>query len=198
MTQLKKLKTMKNLIIPCMLVFSLMTATAAQLSTSTLNSLNDTIIIEESKIPTIEFVEVVEEADEAFDFNTADYLPLGFDANMTFEEKFEIVYEINLEEADEAFDFNIADYLPLGFDANMTFEEKFEIVYEINLKEADEAFDFNTEDYLPVGFNLNENILNSIVEIEVEEEDESFDYNTKKYLPIGFDALKKAMITSEL
>jgi len=161
MIQQNKLKTMKNLILPCMLVFSLMTATAAQLSTSTLNSYNDTIIIEESKIPSIEFVEVVEEADEAFDFN-------------------------------------IADYLPLGFDANMTFEEKFEIVYEINLKEADEAFDFNTEDYLPVGFNLNENILNSIVEIEVEEEDESFDYNTKKYLPIGFDALKKAMITSEL
>ena len=150
MTQLKKLKTMKNLILPCMLVFSLMTATAAQLSTSTLNSSNDTIFIEESKIPSIEFVEVVEEADEAFDFNVADYLPLGFDVNMTFEEKFEIVYEINIEEADEAFDFNTSDYLPVGFELN---ENILNSIVEIAVEEEDEAFDFDTKKYLPIGFD---------------------------------------------
>jgi hypothetical protein len=128
-----------------------MTATAAQLSTSTLNSLNDSIIIEGSKIPTIEFVEVVEEADEAFDFNIEDYLPLGFDTNMTFEEKYEIVYEINLEEADEAFDFNTADYLPVGYNLN---ENILNSIVEITVDEEDESFDFDTKKYLPIGFEL--------------------------------------------
>jgi len=156
MTQLKKLITMKNLILPCMLVFSLMTATAAQLSTSTLNSLNDSIIIEDSKLPTIEFVEVVEEADETFDFNIADYLPLGFDANMTFEEKYEIAYEINLEEADEAFDFNTADYLPVGFNLN---ENLLNSIVEIAVEEEDESFDFDTKEYLPKGFDALKKVM---------------------------------------
>ena len=141
---------MKKLILPCMLVFSLMTATAAQLSTSTLNSSNDTIITEESKIPLIEFVEVVEEADEAFDFNMADYLPLGFDANMTFEEKYEIMYETNFEEADEAFDFNTANYLPVGFNLDKTVLNS---IVEITIEEEDESFDFDTKKYLPRGFD---------------------------------------------
>ena len=139
-----------------MLVFSLMTATAAQLSTSTLNSLNDSIIIEGSKIPTIEFVEVVEEADEAFDFNIADYLPLGFDANMTFEEKYEIVYEINLEEADEAFDFNTAEYLPVGYNLN---ENILNSIVEITVEEEDESFDFDTKKYLPIGFDALKKVI---------------------------------------
>ena len=133
-----------------MLVFSLMTATAAQLSTSSLNSLNDTINIEESKIPSIEFELVVEEADEVFDFNTADYLPLGFDVNMTFEEKYEIIYETNFEETDEAFDFNTADYLPVGFALN---ENILNSIVEITIKEEDEAFGFDTKKYLPIGFD---------------------------------------------
>jgi len=142
-----------------MLVFSLMTATAAQLSTSTLNNVNDTIIIEESKLPTIEFVAVVEEADETFDFNIADYLPLGFDANMTFEEKYEITYEINLEEADEAFDFNTADYLPVGFNLNKNILNS---IVEIAVEEEDELFDFDTKKYLPIGFDsLNKVIIAS-------------------------------------
>ena len=129
-----------------MLVFSLMTATATQLSA---NTLNDTIVIEESKIPTIEFVEVIEEADEPFDFNTADYLPLGFDATMSFEEKYEIMYEINFEETDEAFDFNTKDYLPVGFNLN---ENILRSITEIIVEEEDELFDFDTKKYLPVGF----------------------------------------------
>ena len=139
-----------------MLVFSLMTATAAQLSTSTLNSSNDTIITEESKIPLIEFVEVVEEADEAFDFNIADYLPLGFDANMTFEEKYEIMYETNFEEADEAFDFNTANYLPVGFNLDKTVLNS---IVEITIEEEDESFDFDTKKYLPRGFDALKKVI---------------------------------------
>ena len=120
-------------------------STAEQLST---NSLNDTII-EESKIPTIEFEIAGEEADEPFDFNTANYLPLAFDATMTFEEKYGILYETAIEEADEAFDFNTADYLPVGFNIKNSILNS---IVEITVEEEDEAFDFDTKKYLPIGF----------------------------------------------
>ncbi len=138
---------MKKLILTCVLVFSLMTAIATQLSS---DRLNDTIVIEESKTPATEFIEIaIAEEDEAFDFNTIDYLPLGFDATMTFEEKYGILYETNFEETYEAFDFNIEDYLPVGFNLN---EVILSSIVEIIIEEEDEAFDFDTKKYLPVGF----------------------------------------------
>ena len=139
---------MKKLILPCMLVFSLMTATATQLST---NRLNNTLVIEASKIPSIEFVEIaIEEEDEAFDFNTEDYLPLGFDATMTFEEKYGIMYETNFEETHETFDFNTEEYLPVGFNLN---EDILSSIVEIIVEEEDEAFDFDTKKYSIVGYD---------------------------------------------
>ena len=135
---------MKKLLVPCLLVISLMTATAAQVSTTTLNSLNDTIIKDELKTSKITYVEIaIEEEDEVFNFNTEDYLPIGFDANRSFE------YEVVLEEGDEAFDFNIKEYLPVGFNLN---EDVLSSIVEITIEEQDEAFDFDTKKYLPVGF----------------------------------------------
>ncbi len=130
-----------------MLAFSLMTATASHLSA---DGLNDTIVIEESKNPTIEFIEIaIEEEDEAFDFNTVDYLPLGFDATMIFEEKYGIMYETIFEETYEAFDFNTEEYLPVGFNLN---EDILSSIVEIIVEEEDEAFDFDTKKYSLVGF----------------------------------------------
>jgi len=59
-----------------------MTATATQLSANT--SIN-TIVIEDSKMFTIEFVEFVEEKDAPFDFDTANYLPVGFNATLVLD-----------------------------------------------------------------------------------------------------------------
>jgi len=138
---------MKNLLFPCLLVISLMTATAAQLPSS---STIDTISTKELKTPTIEFTEVVEEADEAFDFDTAEYLPIGFDAYVSFEEKYGLEYEVIIEEADETFDFDTTAYLPVGFHLKVSVLNS---IIEITIAEEDEAFDFDTKQYLPIGFS---------------------------------------------
>ena len=143
---------MKNLIFPCMLVFSIMTATAAQLMTSTL----PTVGKEELNKIVIEYVEVVEEEDEAFDFNIAAYLPIGFDAYKSFEEKYGIEFEVTNEEEDEAFDFDTKKYLPIGFGLEKSILNSIE---EIEIEEADAPFDFDTKKYLPVGFNASKVVL---------------------------------------
>ncbi len=141
---------MKNLLFPCLLVISLMTATAAQLPTSVLHTINDSIIKNELQIPTIEFTEEVEEADEAFDFDTAAYLPIGFNPYVSLEENYGLVYEINIEEEDEAFDFDTAAYLPVGFGLKASILNS---IVEIEIEEEDEAFDFDTKQYLPIAFS---------------------------------------------
>ena len=160
--QLKNLNTMKNLLFPCLLVISLMTATAAQLPTSIIYSINDTIIKKEIKTPTFEFTEVVEEADEAFDFDTAAYLPIGFDPYISFEEKYGIVYDVVIEEEDEVFEFNTKDYLPVGFGLDVSILNS---IIEISIEEEDEAFDFNTKKYLPKGFKATKQEVVTTTEI---------------------------------
>ncbi len=146
---------MKKFLIPCMLVISLMTATAAQLPTSILHSINDTIIKKELEMPTIEFTVVAEEADEAFDFDTAAYLPIGFDPYVSFEEKYGIEYEVIMEEEDAPFEFNTKAYLPVGFGLSKTLLDS---IVEITVEEEDEAFDFDTRMYLPKGFKATKTV----------------------------------------
>jgi len=146
---------MKNLLFPCLLVISLMTATAAQLPTSILNTINDTIIKKELQIPTIEFTEVVEEEDEAFDFDTAAYLPIGFNAYAGFEENYGLIYDINIEEEDAPFDFDTTAYLPVGFKLKKSILNS---IVEITIEEEDEAFDFDTKQYLPKGFDATKKV----------------------------------------
>ena len=145
---------MKKLLAPCSLVISLMTATAAQVTTSALVSINDTISKEELKKSTIAYVEFVEEEqDEAFDFDIKAYLPVGFNANVSFE------YEVVLEEADEPFDFNTKDYLPIGFGLKRSILDSIE---EIVIEEADEPFDFDTKAYLPKDFYAAKKVKSNI------------------------------------
>ena len=146
---------MKNLIASCLLIISLMTATAAQVTTSSFVSINDTISIEELKNTTIAYVEFAEEEqDEAFDFDIKAYLPVGFNANASF------IYEIVLEEEeDEPFDFNTRDYLPIGFGLKRSILDSIE---EIVIKEADEPFNFDTKSYLPKGFDATKKVTSNI------------------------------------
>ena len=66
----------------------------------------------------------IEEADEPFDFNTEDYLPIGFRLDTKI---IKYIKEISIVEKDEEFDFNTKDYLPNGFDAS----KKIEITAEL-------------------------------------------------------------------
>jgi len=149
---------MRKFLAPCLLVISLMTASAAQLSVSTLNSMNDTINKENLKNTTVAYIEIVEEVgDEVFDFNTKDYLPVGFNAFLNLE------YEVVLEEADEVFDFNTKDYLPVGFGLEKSVLDSIE---EIEIEEVDEPFDFDTKKYVPKGFNTtNKTMVRTDLEI---------------------------------
>lgn len=58
--------------------------------------------------------EVSEIEDAPFDFNRADYLPLGFNPYAKISQPF---FEIIIEEEDAPFDFDTKMYLPAGFDA---------------------------------------------------------------------------------
>ena len=145
---------MKNLIAPCLLVLSLMTATAAQVTTSSFVSINDTISKDELKNTTIAYVEFAEEEqDEAFDFDIKAYLPVGFNAITSLE------YEIVLEEADAPFDFNTKDYLPIGFGLKKSILDSIE---EIVIEEADAPFNFDTKAYLPKGFDATKKVTSNI------------------------------------
>ncbi len=146
---------MKNLLFPVLLVISLMTATAAQLPANNLNSINDTLVKKEIELPTIEY-NLVEEADEAFDFDTKSYLPIGFDAYISFEEKYGLAYEVILEEEDAIFEFDTKDYLPVGFDIPASVLNS---IQEIVVEDEDEVFDFDTNMYLPKGFNATETTM---------------------------------------
>lgn len=133
---------MRKLLVPCLLVISLMTASAAQLS---VNTLNDSIDKEGAKHPVVTYIEVIEEEeDEVFDFNVKEYLPIGFDANRFLE------FEMVLEEEDAPFDFDTKDYLPIGFGLKQSIIDSIE---EIRIEEEDTPFDFDTKKYLPIGFN---------------------------------------------
>lgn len=147
---------MKNLLLPCLLVISLMTATAAQLPAHTVTSIDDTVASKELTLPTIEYSIVTEEVDEAFDFDTATYLPIGFDAYISFEEKYGLEYEVVLEEEDAPFEFNTTSYLPVGFNVNSNILNS---IVEIAVEEEDEAFDFDTKMYLPKEFNATNSIV---------------------------------------
>ncbi len=150
---------MKKLLFPCLLVISLMTATAAQLPTTILHSINDTIIKKELKPITLEFTLVTEEEDEAFDFDTSAYLPIGFDPYVSFEEKYGLIYETVIEEEDAPFEFDTKEYLPVGFGLKKSVLEG---IIEINIEEEDEAFDFNTKKYLPKGFDATKKKVKSV------------------------------------
>ena len=100
-------------------------------------------------IDDITYIEPTEDVE--LDFDTAQYLPEGFDAykgmgadvtNILFIENEE---EINLG-------FNTAMYLPIGFDAFTGMEIDLDTIQYIEEEEAFEL-DFNVQNYLPENFN---------------------------------------------
>ncbi len=141
---------MKKLIVTSILAISFITANASQLLESSIS--NDTITKKERKTTTPETYPVVvveEEADEPFDFNTKDYLPIGFNAYLSLDENFDLEFSAVVDETDEPFEFNTKDYLPVGFNAALNLDA----IVEVTIEEEDAPFDFDTKKYLPKGFN---------------------------------------------
>ena len=141
---------MKKLVITSILAISFITASATQLLESEI--VNDTINNKEVKTTTEEVyptLVVVEEADEPFEFNTKDYLPVGFNATLSLDENYNLEFSSVIEE-DEAFDFNTNDYLPVGFNLSKAILDN---IVEIETEDEDEPFEFDTKKYLPKGFN---------------------------------------------
>jgi len=102
-------------------------------------------------IDEITFIELEEEIELGFD--TAAYLPEGFNAYKRMEFTLNELEIIEIEE-DIDLGFNTSDYLPDGFNpyAGMEFELE-EIFADIVLIEEDIDLGFDTTEYLPVGFD---------------------------------------------
>jgi len=170
------------------------------------------------KVSEIVFIE--EETAIDLGFDTADYLPEGFDP-------YKVYFDINsvefIDDEAEELGFETAAYLPEGFDPyNVYFDinsvefiddEAEELGFEtaaylpedfnayanpgsldgINyIEDEDIVLGFDTADYLPEGFDPHEFYfdLDSVEYIE-DEDDLEFDYGTGDYLPVGFDPLSR-------
>lgn len=100
----------------------------------------------------IEDITYIEPAEDVeLDFDTAQYLPEGFDAYKGMGiDLTNIVFIGNEEEIDLGFD--TAKYLPIGFDAYAGMEVDLDTIKYIEEEEAIEL-DFNVQNYLPENFN---------------------------------------------
>lgn len=134
----------------------------------------------------IEFVE--EDLVEDLGFDTADYLPEGFNPYETYFDLNSIIY---IEEENELnLGFDTLNHLPEDFDP---YSETVD-VHSINyIENEDLDLGFDTRDYLPEGFSPYKAYLdlNSITYLEEEDIDLGFDTST--YLPKGFDPYARAI-----
>ena len=140
---------MKNLFYSlCLLIGFSSTAQSIDFQINNINSSKMIFTIAANSISTIFFNDneeavAIVEKDTPFDFDTANYLPVGFNATLVLDAS---AYEAACIEEDAPFDFNTANHLPVGFNATLVLDTD---EYEAANIEEDEAFDFNTADYLP-------------------------------------------------
>lgn len=100
-----------------------------------------------------------------YDFNTKDYLPVGFNP---LKGKYDLDWrKIELVELEEEleYDFDTKNYLPVCFNS---IKGKHDLDWsKIELVELEEEleYDFDTKDYLPVGFDTSKTITTKIVKV---------------------------------
>jgi len=137
------------------------------------------------KVSEIVFIE--EETSIDLGFDTADYLPEGFDP-------YSVYFDINSVE------FIDDEITELGFDTTAYLPENFNAYANpgnlegINYIEEEEAIDlgFDTTKYIPEDFDPYEFYFDLDSVEYIEDEDElDFDYSTEDYLPAGFDPLSR-------
>lgn len=136
------------------------------------------------KVSEIVFIE--EETSIDLGFDTADYLPEGFDPHNVY---FDINSVNFIDDEEEMLGFDTAAYLPENFDAYAN-PGSLEGINYIEEEVIDLGFD--TARYLPEGFDPYEFYfdLDSVEYIE-DEDDLEFDYSTGDYLPVGSDPLTR-------
>lgn len=139
---------------------------------------------EDIKVSEIEFIE--EESSIDLGFDTAGYLPEGFDPYCVYFDLNSIVF-IDDEMTDLGFDTE--EYLPTNFNAYANPNSIDGINY---IQEETVDLGFDTTKYLPEGFDPYEFYLDlDSVEYIEDEEEFDFDFNTEDYLPAGFDPLSR-------
>jgi len=154
---------MKKILFPSMLVISLIAF--AQYTQKGQPNIDETFISQTGDQlfnEDFQFELNIEEQDEAFAFDTRDYLPFDFNP---YSGLFDLEYEMTIEEEDVAFEFDTKNYLPLGF--NPTYQGELSEIFEVEIEEEDAAFDFDTKMYLPENFNpyFNNSDLTEIVNL---------------------------------
>ena len=140
---------MKKILFPSMLVISLI-AFAQYTQKEQINI--DEIFISQSDDQMFnedfQFELNIEEQDEAFAFDTRDYLPFDFNP---YKGLFTLEYEMTSVEEDTPFEFDTKKYLPFRFDPY--FHTEVSEIFEVEIEEEDATFDFDIKMYLPENFN---------------------------------------------
>ena len=143
----------------------------------------------------IEFIE--EETVVDLGFETADYLPEGFNPYETFFDLNSIIYIGDETEIDLGFD--TSEYLPGDFDP---YSANFDVNAISYIEEGEEeiVLDFDTADYLPEGFNPYEVYfnVNSLDFVDMEEIEWEFGFDTMDYLPVDFDPYANTLALSAI
>ena len=142
----------------------------------------------------IDFIEPKTQVDLGFE--TADYLPDGFNPYEPFVDLNAIPY-IDEVRSEQNVGFDTSTYLPEHFDLYK---------YEINvnsihyIEEAETDLNFDTVDYLPEGFDPYKLYLdlNKVEYIDMEEMEWKFGFETKTYLPADFDPFISSLTLSEI
>jgi hypothetical protein len=140
---------MKKIIFPSMLVISLIAF--AQYTQKDQHNIDETFISQSGDQmfdDEFQFELNIEEQDEAFEFETKNYLPFDFNP---YSGLFDLEYEMTIEEEDVPFEFDTKNYIPLGFKPN--YQDDLSEIFEVELEEEDAVFDFDTKMYLPENFN---------------------------------------------
>jgi hypothetical protein len=140
---------MKKIIFPSMLVISLIAF--AQYTQKDQHNIDETFISQSGDQmfnDEFQFELNMEEQDEAFEFETKNYLPFDFNA---YKGLFTLEYEMAIVEEDIPFEFDTKKYLPIGFSSYCQIE--LSEIFEVETVEEDAAFDFDTKMYLPENFN---------------------------------------------
>ena len=140
---------MKKILFPSMLVISLIAF--AQYTQKGQPNIDETFISQTGDQlfnEDFQFELNIEEQDEAFAFDTRDYLPFDFNP---YKGLFTLEYEMTSVEEDTPFEFDTKKYLPFGFDPY--FQTELSEIFEMEIEDKDAAFDFDTKMYLPENFN---------------------------------------------
>lgn len=145
-----------------------------------------TLVNAPEDIKVSEIVYIEEETSIDLGFDTADYLPEGFDP-------YNVYFDVNsvafIDDEVTELGFDTAAYLPENFNAYAN-PGTLDAINYIEEEAIDLGFD--TAKYLPEGFDPHEFYLDlDSVEYIEDEDDLDFNFSTADYLPVGFNPLSR-------